>query len=71
MFMSVIENIEGIKRVAVRDEYQKELKVLTASEIAILKEVIVLLEPFREITSMISGKMSTYYWEIIFEYLLF
>ncbi len=62
MLKSIVVNNEFIKKVISDEEYT--LEPIKKEELGIIKEFIVILEPFEEATRMISGnlKFSIYYY---------
>lgn len=54
MFSSILENIDGIKRVCIRKEYN-HLPTLTESDTDIIRDLIHLLEPLEKVTTELSG----------------
>lgn len=54
MINSIIDNHNGIKLVQLNDEYS-DLKVLTKEEVQLIRQIMMILEPFDQATKDISG----------------
>lgn len=54
MINSVLDNLNGIKLIQLNKEYS-DLTTLTKEEIQLLRQIIMILEPFDQATKDISG----------------
>lgn len=54
MINSILDNHNGIKLVHLNDEYS-DLKILTKKEVQLIKQIMMILEPFDQATKDISG----------------
>lgn len=54
MINSVLDNHKSIKLIQLNDEYSN-LKILTKEEVQLIRQIIMILEPFDQATKDISG----------------
>ena len=58
MICSVLENLDGINRILIQIDVKNMSKILTDEEVKILREICMMIAPFKEATEKISGMSS-------------